>query len=538
MILTFLFLLAAPHVTIQIDPAKPRQTIDGFGATFTSQVQGGQQTLTPAQRRTAGDLLFRTLRINLGNVDGWVPDRDFAGAPELISGLYPGKITLSWGNPRLRALRDADYERFLDEVAGMMVGWVKRWEQTWGFPPRYVMPFNEPTWGNKELARPRGPAADREMADILKRGGKRLREAGYKDILFVFPNQETIDSSRTTAENVLQDAEARQYIGRIGYHEYPYGSEMTSIRRVLERADRGEHGTVESRTALRALAEKYHLPLWMSEVARPEWDYKEDGLDARDFRLVRGRANHIQSEFLIARASAFFGMNAMWNRTAHEAHYKNRPMGDMYAVEGDNLVLFDQKFDSWFPTGLAYAVGHYSRWITPGETVVLESASSDPLVAVTGFRDNAKHRYVAVVVNNDTRPHRIDIKVGQDSWPARGRGAAEQSTETAYWQPIRITGAIELPARSVTTLTEGEPVRGSAPRVRARVKGAILEGSVTGRSRGIAWIQVSGPGRATIDTPASLRTTVSNLQAGEYVFRLFAVGEDWRAGSTVVRLRR
>jgi hypothetical protein len=286
---------------------------------------------------------------------------------------------------------------------------------------------------------------------------------------------------------------------------------------------------VASRTALRELAEKYGLPLWMSEVARGEWDYKEHGADARDFRLLRGRANHIQSEFLIARASAFFGMNAVWSRLAHERHFQGRKAPRMFDGEGDDLVLFDQKYDAWFVTGIAYAIGHYSRWITPGETIVLESSSSNPLVPVTAFRDKAKNRYVLVVLNNDSRPHGV-------SWPFNGRAAGEQSTESAYWRPIRVSRLAQLPPYSITTLVEGEKIDGRPPIVTARARGSSLSGSVKGKVRSVSWIQVSGPAPATIDNPASLSTTLSNLQSGEYAFRLFAVGADWRAGSATVAI--
>jgi len=168
--------------------------------------------------------------------------------------------------------------------------------------------------------------------------------------------------------------------------------------------------------------------------------------------------------------------------------------------------------------------------------VVVESSSNNPLVPVTAFRDNAAKRCVVVVLNNDIRPHVVEVKAGQGDWPASGRVAAEQSTQTAYWQPVRASRVIQLPPGSITTLVENDTVTGTAPVVRARAQGATLDGSVTGKTRSIAWIQIYGPGRATIDNPASLRTTVSNLQPGEYAFRLFAVGEDWRAGSATVRM--
>lgn len=224
-----------------------------------------------------------------------------------------------YAHPWLKQLRSSDYQRYLDEVAEMMLAQVKAWEEDWGAPPAFVMPFNEPTSGNKELNLVHSREADREMADMLKRGGKRLRDAGYKNVSFVFPNQETIDISRETVEHVLADPDARECVGRIGYHEYPYRSPMTSVRKILLRADSdGAEGVAESRTRLNKLAQSYRIPLWMTEVSHGGVEMKQNGIecDFRDFRLLRGRANHIQSEFAVTGASAFFGMNNVWSRKA------------------------------------------------------------------------------------------------------------------------------------------------------------------------------------------------------------------------------
>ena len=76
------------------------------------------------------------------------------------------------------------------------------------------MLFNEPLTGNKELK-----SSDvQDVVDIVKRAGARLRAEGFSDILFVIPNEETVDATLRVAAAVLSDPEARQYVGAIGYH--------------------------------------------------------------------------------------------------------------------------------------------------------------------------------------------------------------------------------------------------------------------------------------------------------------------------------
>jgi len=274
-------------VEIRVDASQVRQAIEGFGATWLSVrasnlIRGGntatptqvlsgpameaEETLTPSQKALAIEALFKAVGVNLGNVDDPEMLSSWPIDASLARGLYPGKINL-YGNRRLRELRDSNYQRYLNECAEMVLGWAKKWQKRWGFAPHFAMLFNEPTSGNKELAKRHSQEADREMADIVKRAGAALRRAGY-DCTFVFPDQETLAISTETTRRVLADPEARPHIGRIGYHEYPYGSEMTSVKKILDRAELdGSYGELQARLDLRELAASYGIPLWMTEVS-------------------------------------------------------------------------------------------------------------------------------------------------------------------------------------------------------------------------------------------------------------------------------
>jgi len=575
-IITGEFLWAAQGeapVEVRVDPSQVRQVIDGFGATWlssgaanltrrgdtavpTQKLSGpemeAEDTLSPSQKAMAVEALFKDTGINLGNVDDPEMFSSWPIDPSLAHGLYPAKINL-YSNQQLRDLRDSNYQQYLDECAGMVVGWAKKWQKRWGYAPRYAMLFNEPTSGNRELRDRHSEKADREMADIVKRAGAALRHAGY-DTTFVFPNQSTLTISTETTWRVLADPEARPYIGRIGYHEYPYRSELSSVKKILDRARLdGSYGELQARLNLRELAAAYGIPLWMTEVSHAAIEYTVNGVDAdvRDFCLLLGRANHVQSEFVVAGASAFFGMNGVWSRRAHELHFPNEPSDMALTSEDDSLMIVDQKYHSAWLTGVSYAIGHYGRWITPGKTFRLEAASSDPLVRVTAFHDSAKDRVAVVLLNNASDAREVHITLQGATF--RGRLGGEQSTLVAYWKPFTPSGSeggngirLTLPALSVTTLADqwakengpGMPEVSAGPdqQLPANATSATLAGEVKG-AQFHTWILVSGPGLAVIDQWSALNPTVSGLKPGEYVFRLFATNTAWQAASAAVRIR-
>ena len=73
----------------------------------------------------------------------------------------------------------------------------------------------------------------------MKRDGAQLRGAGLPVVRFVVPNEETDERSFATASAILQDREARQYVGAIGYHPYLYESSHANISQILATSGAG-----------------------------------------------------------------------------------------------------------------------------------------------------------------------------------------------------------------------------------------------------------------------------------------------------------
>jgi len=268
-----------------------------------------------------------------------------------------------------------------------------------------------------------------DIANILKRAGARLRADGFDQVKFVVPNEETEEKTLETVSVILSDAEARQYVGAIGYHPYPYGSIYASVPNILKTSGRGkpDQNRLKIRASLSHLAKTTNLPLWMTEVSHPE-------VDPRSFDHLRGRAIHIHDEFVYANASAYYAMNNMWDLTTHRDHFKN----DALYSEADTVVLANNETKDVMITGMGYAIGHYARWIKPGATRV-EAVSDDPLVLVTAFLDKTRQKLSLVVIINasENRSIKVNIKNLKLENPFSGEcSTGSKPFPTSYWQPL------------------------------------------------------------------------------------------------------
>ena len=467
--------VSAETVRVTVDFAREYQTIEGFGATTRTAAHQGRDMLGPELRARALDALYRQVRLSVGNIDAMLLESpgssaerrndnadpksiDWAGfqtaavdatkallldrpeAAEFRGYFLAQRVTTRWQSTWLAELRRKNYGRYVDEAVEQIVAGQIYWRDKHGIVPRYHQLFNEPLSGNRELA-----GGDRtDLADIVSRAGRRLRQLGFQDVRFVVPNETNVLESLRSAEAILSDRSARQFVGAIGYH--PYGVDGIWSPRMLDVASRGEPDpqSVESRAKLRELASRHGVQVWMCETS--------GGGHALRFDTFRSRAIHIRHELVYANASVYQGMNSLWDLESHLEHFKS---AEGFPRDG-NIVLVDQRQKTVTITAIGRAIGHYARWLTPGAAVRLETSSSDPLVMTTAFRDGGARRLVAVLINNATAPRsvRLDLDDTRVSGPITG----EQSTEKAYWSSlgsVPFNGeppALVLPGLSITTV--------------------------------------------------------------------------------------
>ncbi len=472
---------------IQVDNATTYQTVDGFGGTTLSLVYPDGDHLGafrgPAIKAAFGDVGISLGLLSTGivetpaaatdpfgqrandNSDPLVLDpagfnfqdidimREKILVPAAAYGFNDATLgpllnllgPVSW----LQPIRSGDYSRYLDEAAENVLALMLHWRDAYGTAPTLLALFNEPTSGNKELQ----SSSVQEMVDLVARIGARLRAAGFAEVKFLVPNEETIARSFEVAQAILADPAARPYVGAIGFHAYPYGSVYSSPRRILETSGSGapDAATRQQLEQLKALGQQYGVPVWMTEVTEAPGtnDY---GLDA--IENVLARAIHIHDDFEYAGASAFFGMHTIWDSQTHAAHFAGRGIPFLSALSG--IVLVDVSTGKISITGMGYAVGHYARWIRPG-AIRIGATSEKSRVIVTAFRDPGNGRVVAVVVNNETAEQLLRIRLSGGS--PRGSATGEASYGSVRWQAIppftaASGGEFEtvVPANSVVTL--------------------------------------------------------------------------------------
>jgi O-glycosyl hydrolase len=466
--------VAAAAVRVEVNAGTTHQVMEGFGATTASLIyQNGADDKVPAALRTrAVQAVYRDVRLTLGNVGlgQWEPTNDDADpmhlnepafevaglkavndrllAPALAlgaDGLYPGNVVSMDATEWLKPLRSSNYSRYVDESAEYIVSAVLKWRDVTGQIPRYHALFNEAMWGNQELK----GGNSKEMRDIIKRAGGRLRSAGMPTT-FVIASEYSAAQSAALAKEILADAQARPYVGAIGYHPYPYGSAYSSMPVILAGpgAGRPDAAALADRKALRDLGRQYNVPVWMNEVSHGE-------LDPRAMDALRARAIHIHDELAYADASAFFGMHAMWDSKSNSEHFGT---GRSLLKEEDTIVLIDVDAASVMITGTGYAIGHYARWVERG-AVRVEATSEDPLVMVSAFTNRKTGKASFVIINNAATSRSVQVHL--TGLTLAGPLTGEQSSGDARWKALGAVAldgeakdafVVTVPAKSVTSL--------------------------------------------------------------------------------------
>jgi O-glycosyl hydrolase len=465
----------ARSVSVRINESITHQVIEGFGATITAHFDlASGEDLMGALRPRVIEAVFGQVGITMGHLDvgpyenfdparyttanddddpftfNWrafnfvLSDRQKAGIVDLARPYGFDNFTIHtgtnvrWSDRWMAGVRRIDYRLYLEEMAENVVAPLIYWRDKFGIVTRWHHLYNEPTTGNDELA----GGGVQEVVDIVKAVGARLRREGFGDVRLVAASEETEEASLASARAILADPEARRYVGAISYHTYPYGSVYSDVNRILATSGQGQPdaGRIRIRNAIRDLAKQYGLQVWMTEVSNGR---------AGPLDMLRGRAIHIHDEMRYASASSYWAMFQAWDASSQHG-----------ACNEDCLVYFNRERGTVSISGTGYAIGHYARWIRRG-AVRIDSQTDDPLVLASVFRDDARKKIIAVVINNHREPVSMTLKTA-GRVELGGEVKGEQSSAEGYWLPINAEalredggiGAI-LPGRSVTSLSVG-----------------------------------------------------------------------------------
>ena len=494
-------------ITVHLDGARPLQQIDGFGSScvvgfealergaFDQVVPHGvSYRTTPGQRKAILDTAIRELGAAHLRIWLWPPgieprnDNDdprvmnwdafrwkgASGEPQAKSEvenrangihewgefltnalplglthwiLTPGEMP-GWLHRRLNDPKDT--ERF-EEYAEWAAAHLLYLKKNFGLEAPYWSLCNEPDnfgWKSVELWLP-----------WVKATGARFRKEGLATKI-MFPDFMNVHAAVPVTKAVLEDAEARGYIGALAYHHYrSSGDGPQPFLEVVSQAETADGGKLFDKLTggARAMAElgrQYHLPSWQTETAY----YPRNVKDLTEWEIGRGRANEIYYE-LASGAAAVQGMCLFWPddmdsrygaRSRHEGHHV------LLSADGARLIHWEVSKDA----GAVFA--HYARFVRPGDRR-LHSECADPMLRITAFASGKNQRYVAVAINNSKEPKTLRFQLSNLRWkPSSAGGLITDATRTLEPQQIanvpdkELCYETQLPPLSLATFVWAE----------------------------------------------------------------------------------
>ena len=322
---------------------------------------------------------------------------------EFVKQAMPYGLRTAWVSPS--PLEDWMNESNPEEYAEWALAILLRWRQLGLELPFYSI-TNEP-----------GHDASRFQSVTWFKGavkalGRRMRAAGLRTML-VIPDDLNPTEAYRRAAPVLEDAEARSYVGALAYHRYG--------------------GHEHDLGTMRDLSLKYGIPVWMSEFSRP--DYATHSGAMRWATTV----HELIANYRVSAVDYMMGFFGAWED--HGAH-------SLVNVEFDDGAYRGYRLPPAY-----YLTGQYSRHVRPGY-VRVDAHSRTPGILVTAFK--GPDALVVVAINSTHQAEQVEV-----SWtgvPPLASFSLTRTSREAPWQtlppvsPPERRFSVSLPAESVTTI--------------------------------------------------------------------------------------
>lgn len=276
-----------------------------------------------------------------------------------------------------------------------------RWKNQ-GVELPYYSIINEPSYPRS------GIRSGQYMRDVIKILGPKMRLAGMKTKLVI---TDDVRASDTAAKSrvILEDAEARQFVGAIATHLYdePF-SNMEAVK---------------------ALGAQYNLPIWMTE-----------------FSLIAMGGNYVA-----------------WGQLMHDliSNYNVSAVMYMWGFfgqwDGDRSMLIQinnsgSTYTGFTPQKALYAMGQYAKFLPQG---TVRTAVSYPDVGGTKISSYSVGNKTVFVVVNPGAAKKIDLAVAGRTFRNMYSATATSPTQNMSALPAgcaRGNSAIfDLPSESVST---------------------------------------------------------------------------------------
>ena len=425
------------------------QVIEGFGSSsraFTDPhlfgLTGAVPAMTKAQQNAVLDALY--VELGLTRIHPVQPDTAVGPPPVGI------EVANDNSNPFVTDLRRFNFAgRLLDDHAdvvarakarGVRVAWISplnrepwmgvspgtndaaeyaEWllAQVRRFRDRggrldYVSVANEPSYSRNNMS-------GEFIRDVIKILGPRLKAEGLL-VPFVVADDIRASAGAAKAAIVLADPVARRYVGALATHLY------------------GE--PLDRLAAMRSLARRYELPLWMTEFA----------VDAMNSMRPRGSPAATPFDW----ALLMHDLLASYDVSAIDYFWGYVGAGDADQSSLSRLENDGKTYRGFTRTKVYYFVGQYSRFIRPGARRV-EVGSSNTSIRVTAYYDGNTRTIVAI----NPGPAATSTTLRAPDLAGVGRLGQTRTSPTENWATppaVSVSGTrvtITLPPQSVTTLT-------------------------------------------------------------------------------------
>ena len=410
--------------TITVSPETKFQTMDGFGTTLKlwddphlnglgAQPTGGM-ILTDAEKDSIFDLLYSpTKGIGLNRLrvpiilPGW---QTAQGAPITSEAPYPGPHATQMMDFIAKAkARNPDFRTGFEVIR--FDGWITQNE----FPlviARYIKSGldyarakgHEPDWvgiQNEPSGSPPGLSAA-NLRDIAIELKNILKADNYSTRISI-PDDITDVQGAAKAAVILDDPDARSAVSSLSIHLY----------------------NDETPTQMAALAEKYKLPLWMTEYDN----------ESHDSEL--GWASTIVHEMIVTYNASAVDMLWGFFKSSTGADYGAAYIG----LHSNNTTYTGHRLSPWY-----FQMGQWSKFVKRG-SVRIAASSSSPSVKVSAFIKDGKK--IIVLIHSGDASESFAIPSGSYRAIRTQISGTDRLTDKGLYK-----SAITLPRMSITTLVE------------------------------------------------------------------------------------
>lgn len=342
-----------------------------------------------------------------------------------------GKAYADSAKVNLQPKRFADFAAFLTKVT-------KGIHERTGVLFNYLSPANEPQWDWSDGGQEGTPFNNSDISGIVKALDSSLikhklpvkitvAEAG--DYKYLYSASDKPDKGNQVEAFFKQGSP--NFVGR-----------LPSVARLIAghsyfTTSPGARAIQIRKEVASKIASIPNLKLWQSEYCiLGNNDGEIDG-NKRDLGMTSALylAQVIHNDLVYANASAWH-----WWLSISPYNYK------------DGLIYVDKNEHdgNYYPSKMLWALGNYSRFISPGAVRVNAEIASNSGLSVSAFWDKKSNTLVTVIINSGVLSKEISLKLNKRQ---ANVVSAYTTTETAELAPLKMNRAIvPLPAKSITTL--------------------------------------------------------------------------------------